>query len=35
MFVCTFIGLWGFFVATYLFVRITTMSDDEYFLFKE
>lgn len=35
MAVITFLGLWGFFVTTYLVVRFSTMPDGEYILFKE
>lgn len=35
MAVIVFLGLWGFFVASYLLVRFSTMPDGEYILFKE
>lgn len=35
MAVITFLGLWGFFVTTYLIVRFSTMPNGEYIFFKE
>lgn len=35
MAVVVFLGLWVFFVGSYLLARLATMKDSEYILFKE